>query len=281
MRLGPFTLTALNGGNFRLDGGAMYGVVPKVLWSKLVSCDEWNRVEYATTCLLVEGHGRKVLVETGNGDKFGARERELYGIRHDRSVAHALAEVGVRPEAIDAVVFTHLHFDHAGGATRRTPSGIEPVFGRARHVVQMRELGDAVHPSERSRASYLGDDFLPLEAAGLLDVVDGEAEVIPGVRVLPTPGHTAGHQSILVEGDGERVLFLGDLAPTTAHVPLPWVAAYDLLPATTVETKRQVWARAVAEKWLVVFGHDPACQAATLAVDDKGRYLVERKITLD
>src|SRR5436190_9294573 len=170
LTIGDARLTALNGGNFRLDGGAMHGVIPKTLWSKLVSCDDRNRCEYATTCLLVEGAGHKVLVETGNGAKFSARDRAIYGIDHDRSVEHALAEAGVAPAAIDAVVFTHLHFDHSGGATRRTASGVEPVFPRARHVVQRGEWRDATHPHERNRASYLGENFLPLEAAGLLDL---------------------------------------------------------------------------------------------------------------
>lgn len=283
MRLGAFTLTALNGGNFRLDGGAMHGVVPKTLWSKLVSCDADNRCEYATTCLLVEqqgGQGKKLLIETGNGDKFPEREREIYGIAHDRSVVHALAEVGVRPEAIDVVAMTHLHFDHSGGATRRTASGVEPVFQRARHVVQAAELRDATHPHERNRASYLGESFLPLVSAGLIDAVEGEAELLPGVRVVPTPGHTPGHQSVLIEAEGERVLFLGDVVPTSVHVPLPWVMAYDQEPIRTMETKRRLYERAYAERWLLVFGHDTSCDAGYLGRDDKGRYFIAEKVRI-
>ena len=280
MKLGTLTITALNGGNFRLDGGAMHGVVPKTLWSRLVSCDDKNRVEYATTCLLIEGGDKKVLVETGNGAKFGPRERDIYGIDHDRSIEHALADAGVTTDAIDAVVMTHLHFDHAGGATRRTASGIEPVFKRARHVIQRGEYRDATHPHERNRASYLGENFLPLEAAGLFDLVDGEAEVIPGVSVIPTPGHTPHHQSILVDGGGERALFLGDIVPTSVHVPLPYVMAYDLEPARSVDTKRRLFERAVDERWLVVFGHDTSCHGAYLSRDDRGRVAVGRKVTL-
>ena len=275
-------ITALNGGNFRLDGGAMHGVVPKTMWSRLVSCDEHNRCEYSTTCLLVEHgpSGRKLLVETGNGAKHGDREREIYGIQSDRSIESALGDAGVATEAIDVVVMTHLHFDHAGGATRRRGAAVEPVFSRARHVVQRAEFEDATHPHERNRASYLPENFLPLRDRSLLDLVDGEAEVMPGVRVLPTPGHTRGHQSVLVEAEGERVLFLGDVVPTSVHVPLPWVMAYDLEPARTVETKRALFSRAVEERWLVVFGHDASCHGAYLARDDKGRFSVERKVSL-
>src|SRR5262249_7569340 len=155
MQLGDLTLRLVNGGNFRLDGGAMHGVVPKTLWSKLVSCDALNRCEYATNCLLVEGRGHRVLIETGNGDKFPEKEREIYGIDHHRSGEKTLRPLGGEPESIPHVVMPPLHFDHSGGATRRTATGAVPIFSRARHVVQRRELEDATHPHERNAASYL------------------------------------------------------------------------------------------------------------------------------
>jgi glyoxylase-like metal-dependent hydrolase (beta-lactamase superfamily II) len=279
MNLGDLTLTALNGGNFRLDGGAMHGVVPKTLWSKLVSCDDRNRVEYSTRCLLVEGRGHRVLIETGNGDKFPDKLKDIYGIHHDRGVADALREVGLLPDAIDTVVMTHLHFDHSGGATRRTDAGAEPIFRRARHVVQAREWHDATHPHERNRASYLAENILPLE--GHLQLVEGEVEVAPGVRVVPTPGHTAGHQSVLI-GDpgGPRVLFLGDVVPTAVHVRLPWVMAYDLEPARTLETKRALFGRALEEGWTVVWGHDLDHVAGRLALDRDGQPTVAEYVSL-
>lgn len=280
MQLGGLTLTALNGGNFRLDGGAMHGVVPKTLWSRLVSCDERNRVEYSTRCLLVEGHGRRTLIETGNGDKFPPKLKDIYGIDHDRSVVEALREVGLGPEAVDTVVMTHLHFDHSGGTTRRTADGgVEPVFRRARHVVQAREWEDATHPHERNRASYLAENILPLE--GLVDRVEGETEVAPGVTVVPTPGHTAGHQSVLVgEPGGPRALFLGDVVPTAVHTRLPYVMAYDLEPARTLETKRALFARAVSERWIVVWGHDRDHVAGRLALDPHGEPVVAEYVEL-
>ncbi len=238
--VGDARLTLVDGGSFRLDGGAMHGVVPKTLWSKLVSCDALNRCGYSTRCLLVETAGRRVLIETGNGDKFPPKLKDIYGIDHDRAIGVALAEVGVSPDDVDTVVMTHMHFDHSGGTTRRTASGgVEPVFRRAQHVVQRREWEDATHPHERNRASYLQENVAPLADAGLLRLVDGEAEIAPGVRVLPTPGHTAGHQSVLIgQPGGPRALFLGDVVPTAVHVRLPWVMAYDLEPARTLETKR-------------------------------------------
>lgn len=282
MRLGDLTVTSLDGGSFRLDGGAMHGVVPKTLWSKLVSCDERNRCEYSTRCLLIEGRGHRTLVETGNGDKFPPKLKDIYGIDHERAIHVALREAGVAPGDIDTVVMTHLHFDHSGGTTRRTPTGaVEPVFRRARHVVQSREWEDATHPHERNRASYLPENVFPLAAHGLLDLVDGEHEVAPGVRVLPTPGHTAGHQSVLVgDPDGPRVLFLGDVVPTAVHTRLPWIMAYDLEPARTLETKRALFRRAIDEGWIVAWGHDREHVAGRLALDADGQPQVAEFVTL-
>ncbi len=282
MRMGDLTVTALDGGSFRLDGGAMHGVVPKTLWSKLVSCDAQNRVSYCTRCLLVEGRGRRTLIETGNGDKFSPKYKDIYGIDHERAVGEALREVGVTPDAIDVVVMTHMHFDHSGGTTRRSGSGaIEPVFGRARHVVQAREWQDATRPHERNRASYLGENIFPLETAGLLALVDGESEVAPGVRVIPTPGHTPGHQSVLI-GDpgGPRLLFLGDVVPTALHTRLPYIMAYDLEPALTLETKRSLFRRAIEEQWTVVWGHDVEHPAGRLGYDEQGQPVVAEYVAL-
>jgi glyoxylase-like metal-dependent hydrolase (beta-lactamase superfamily II) len=282
LTLGDVRITSLNGGNFRLDGGAMHGVVPKTLWSKLVSCDALNRCEYSTRCLLVETGGRRILVETGNGDKFPAKLKEIYGIDHDRAIGDALREAGLSPDDIDTVVMSHLHFDHSGGTTRRTSSGrLDPVFKRARHVVQRREWEDANHPHERNRASYLAENIGPLGEEHLVDLVEGEVEIAPGVRVLPTPGHTAGHQSVLVgPADGPKALFLGDVSPTSVHVKLPWVMSYDLEPARTVETKRALFTRAVAEDWLLVWGHDKDHAAGRVGVDKDGGFLVRELLTI-
>jgi len=282
LTVGDARLTILNGGNFRLDGGAMHGVVPKTLWSKLVSCDALNRCEYATRCLLVEVGGRRVLIETGNGDKFAGKLKDIYGIDHDRAIGHALAEVGLQPEDIDTVVMSHMHFDHSGGTTRQTASGaFVPVFARARHVVQRREWEDATHPHERNRASYLQENIGPLGEAGLIDAVDGEAEIAPGVRVVPTPGHTAGHQSVLIgPAGGPQALFLGDVVPTAVHVKLPWVMSYDLEPARTVETKRALFTRALAEDWLLVWGHDKDHAAGRLGLDKDGAFVVRELVAL-
>jgi glyoxylase-like metal-dependent hydrolase (beta-lactamase superfamily II) len=285
LTIGDARLTMLNGGNFRLDGGAMHGVVPKTLWSKLVSCDALNRCEYATRCLLIEVAGKRVLVETGNGDKFSPKLKDIYGIDHDRSIGAALREAGLSPDDIDFVIMSHLHFDHSGGATRFSTSGkgLAPAFPRARHVVQRREWEDATHPHERNRASYLQENIGPLGDSGLLQLVDGETEIVPGVRVIPTPGHTAGHQSVLIgawDPGAPKALFLGDVVPTAVHVKLPWVMSYDLDPARTVETKRALFTRAVTEDWLLVWGHDKDNAGGRLGVDKNGDFVIRELVAV-
>lgn len=278
--LGSLSLTMVNGGDFRLDGGAMHGVVPKTIWQKLVSCDEHNRCTYTTHCLLVETAGKRVLVETGNGAKFPAKQRDIFGIDHDRSIEVALGELGVEPASIDVVIMSHLHFDHSGGATRRTASGFEAVFPRARHVIQAKELHAARHAHERNKASYLAENWEPLAEAGLLDAVEGEVEVAPGVRVVPTPGHTPGHQSVLLDGgNGEHAVFLGDVCPTRVHVRLPFIMGYDLDVEATLASKKRLWGPALAERWLLLFGHDRH-HGARLARDERGEIVVGETVDL-
>jgi glyoxylase-like metal-dependent hydrolase (beta-lactamase superfamily II) len=278
-QLGDIRLTMVNGGDFRLDGGAMHGVVPKTIWSKLVSCDEHNRCTYTTNCLLVETAGQRVLIETGNGDKFPAKLKDIYGIDHDRSVVDSLADIGVEPESIDVVVLTHLHFDHSGGATRAVGSGVEPTFANADVVVQKAELDAALHPHERNRASYLAENVEPLVAAGRIRAVEGRAEVAPGISVIPTPGHSHGHQSVLIDGGDAKALFLGDVVPTSLHVRLPYIMAYDLDVEATLESKRSIFERAESEDWLLLFGHDRH-HGARLARDDRGNWIAGEPVEL-
>jgi len=273
---GTVRLHALDAGRVRLDGGAMFGVVPKPLWERKIPADERNRIPLSLRCLLLETPTARILVETGIGNKEDAKFRDIYGVDNEPSpgtpyldrLHEALSQLGLRAEDIDIVVNTHLHFDHAGGNTVRDAEGqVRVAFPRARYVVQRGEWDWAHRPNERTQASYLPANFDPVAAAGQLELVDGERELVPGVVLWPTPGHTPHHQSVLVRAGDRVACFVGDLIPTAAHLPLPWIMAYDLEPLRTLETKRAVLARAAAEGWLLVFPHDPVRAWGVLHVD--------------
>lgn len=237
----------------------MFGVVPKPLWERRIPPDARNRIPLALRCLLVEHDDGLVLIDTGIGNKENDKFRDIYGVENAgqggrTKLEDALRELGHGPEDVRWVINTHLHFDHAGGDTWRDPNGkVAPAFPRARYVVQRRELDFARKTNERTAASYLAHSFetVPFE------LIDGETQVLPGIRALPTPGHVPYHQSLLIESGGERACFLADLVPTSAHLPLPWIMGYDLEPLVTLETRRRLYQRAEAEQWLLVFEHDP------------------------
>jgi methylmalonyl-CoA epimerase len=272
--VGDLELVSLYDGFFALDGGAMFGAVPKTLWAKQTPPDSLNRIRLAMRPLLVRGV-RTMLIDAGLGDKENARFHEMYGVDRELHLDDALAEAGMSAEDIDVVLATHLHFDHAGGFTRRDASGrVTPRFPRARYIVRRGEWHDATNPNERNRASYLAENFVPLMEAGVLELVDEDQTIIPGVRVRRTGGHTAHHQIVMFESGGSRAAYLADLMPTTAHVPLPWIMGYDLFPMETLAFKRAFVDEAIERKLLLLFEHDPAVVAGVLTRDERGRPLV-------
>ncbi len=262
-RVGRLTVHAIHAGVQQLDGGAMFGVVPRPLWERKVPPDARNRIPLAMRCLLVEHDDGLVLVDAGIGNKDDARFREIYGVANAGAGGRTWLEDGLRalghaPEDVRLVINTHLHFDHAGGNTYRDEDGtVRLAFPNARYVVQRGEYVYATHPNERTAASYLTPNVAPVEAAGRFDLIEGEVVIVPGIRALPTPGHVPHHQSVLVESEGEVACFLGDVVPTSAHLPLPWIMGYDVEPLVTLESKRWLLARAAADDWAVVFEHDP------------------------
>lgn len=271
----------LEAGTLRLDGGAMFGVVPKPLWERRIAPDARNRIAMAMRCLLVEHDDGLVLVDTGAGDKDDAKFRDIYGIENGghagrTQLEDALAAAGHTATDVQWVINTHLHFDHAGGDSYRDAAGaLRSSFPNARHVVQRGELEFARHPNERTAGSYLAANFSAIE----FQLVEGEVEVLPGVRCLPTPGHTPYHQSVVIENGGERACFLADLVPTSAHVPLPWIMGYDLEPLVTLETRRRLYQRAEAEGWRLCFEHDPVVALGRLTREGKGFGLVDTVAT--
>ncbi len=261
LQVGALKVHALEAGLQWLDGGAMFGVVPRPLWEKKMPPDERHRIPLALRCLLVEAPNALVLVDSGVGDKESEKFRDIYGLDNQGEPTRlhdAMRSLGFRPQDVDLVVSTHLHFDHAGGNTLLGRDGaLEPAFPRARHLIQKGELELAASPNERVRASYMAKNFAPLVAAGRVDPVEGGTRPLEGIRLLPTPGHTPFHQSVIVESQGEVAIFLADLCPTSHHLPLPWIMGYDLEPMVTLETKRVVWEQARREGWILIFQHDP------------------------
>jgi glyoxylase-like metal-dependent hydrolase (beta-lactamase superfamily II) len=259
--VGGIRIHALEAGLQWLDGGAMFGVVPRPLWSRKSAPDDRNRIPLALRCLLIEAPEALVLVDTGIGNKENEKFRQIYGVDNEGDptrLEDAIRDVGFSPDDVDIVVSTHLHFDHAGGNTRlRSVGDVVPSFPQAEYVVQDGEYRFAHRANERVRASYLPANYEPVEKAGLWRFVEGEAVVTDGVRVIPTPGHTPYHQSVLIESAGEVACFLADVCPTTAHLPLPWIMGYDLEPLVTLESKRTLWERAFHDDWLLIFEHDP------------------------
>ena len=278
LELGRLRVHALEAGIQWLDGGAMFGVVPRPLWEKRIPPDDRHRIPLALRCLLVETPGALVLVDSGIGNKEGEKFREIYGVENHGSptrLEDAIRSLGFQPADVDLVVSTHLHFDHGGGNTRIDEDGIiTPAFPKARYVMQKGELAFAQSPNERVRASYMSKNFLPLVEAGRVDTVDGPTELVEGLSLLPTPGHTPFHQSVVLEGGGERAVFLADLCPTAAHLPLPWIMGYDLEPLVTLETKRALWEKIQKENWILIFQHDVTVPWGRMAVED-GKVLLD------
>ena len=262
----PYTVRFISGGRFRLDGGAMFGVVPTVLWNRAAPADERNRIQMGMNCLLIEGNGKRVLVDAGSGGKNDAKFREIYAIENPEGLLADLAAAGISPDRIDTVAMTHLHFDHCGGGTVRDPDGsVRPTFPNATYLVRRQEWDDAHDANERNRASYFGENYDPLEKAGQLELHDKDLEILPGVSMRLLPGHTLGHQGVFFDIPGQRALYTVDLIPTAAHLPLPYIMGYDLYPMTTLETKRRILADATKEGWMLLFEHDPALYAVRVS----------------
>jgi glyoxylase-like metal-dependent hydrolase (beta-lactamase superfamily II) len=280
--VGRLRCHTLEGGKQRLDGGAMFGVVPYPLWSRRAPPDERMRIPLAMRCLLVEHPDGPVLIDTALGNKEDAKFLDIYGIENGglegaTQLEDALATAGFLPRDIRTVINTHLHFDHAGGNTTMDPEleddprrHVRPTFPNATYVVQRSELEFARATNERTRASYLPHNFEPIAAAGRWRLLEGDGEVLPGISVRLTPGHVPFHQAVLVQDGGETAAFVADLIPTTAHLPLPWIMGYDLEPLRTLESKRRLLEDAVRGGWRLVFEHDPVVAWGVPAAVGKG-----------
>jgi len=265
MEFGDFTLKIVPDAEFRLDGGAMFGIVPRVLWEKVSPPDDKNRVRLQTNCLFVETATERILIETGIGTKWTEKQIEIYGIRREKPFAETLFErIGYTPEQISIVVNTHLHFDHAGGNTILDSSGkAVPAFPNARYFISKSEFEHAENPTERDKGSYIADDFLPLAETGQLELKPEIYEVVPNLTLRQMRGHNGTMQTVEIKNGNEIFYSFADLIPTTAHVPLAWIMGYDLFPLETLANKKILLPQAVKENWLCFFYHDadtPLCR---------------------
>src|SRR3954463_2094500 len=270
---GNLQLTTLHDGPFKLDGGAMFGVVPKALWERRTKTDDRNRIQMAMRPLLVDADWGRMIIDCGAGDKMDAKSRDIYALDPEHGLDQALVDAGVSSESIDFAVATHLHFDHFGAATVRRNGALVPRFPKARYIIRGAEWEDATHPNDRNRASYLQDDFVPLRPAGVIDFFDGDAAVKPGVRVERSGGHTPQHQVVYVESAGRTAGFPSDIIPTSAHLQDPWVTGYDLFPLDSLSFKKRLIRDAIDREYLIFFEHDPHIAAGYIRERDGKRWV--------
>jgi glyoxylase-like metal-dependent hydrolase (beta-lactamase superfamily II) len=274
MNLGNWRLDTVNGGRFSIDGGVMFGVVPKALWSQTAEADEQNRVRCANNCVLARDGTHTVLIDTGYGGNYSALDRRFYSMEEGEPLAASLALLGVALEDVDTVVFSHLHFDHVGGASRIGQNGNMTVtFPNARNVVGRIEWEDATGRSAELQTAYTPEHLEPLKNSGHLELIDGDAEIVPGLRAKITGGHTRGHLAFLFESNGSTAAYLGDICPSTMHMRRMWHTAYDLFPLET-RRRKPIWLAEAAEKdWLVVWNHDPQIAVSRVARHPKREFV--------
>ena len=278
MKLGEVEFHILSAGHVLLDGGAMFGVIPKPMWEKRMPADARNRIILSMNSLLIHAGGKRILVETGAGDKMNAKLRDIYGL-DGPLLDRELRKFDLKAPDIDIVVNTHLHFDHCGGNTKIEKDKAVPAFPNARYLVHCGEYEHAVNPTERDRASYFPENFAPVRDAGQFELLDGDAEIAPGVELVRLPGHVADMFGVKLTGGGKTALLFGDLVPTTAHLPLPWIMGYDLYPMKTLENKKRWIPQVAREGWLALFAHDDRVRAAYLRERD-GQWETE-PVTID
>ncbi|MFZ9760524.1 MAG: MBL fold metallo-hydrolase [Candidatus Kapaibacteriota bacterium] len=282
MNIGPYTISTFDTGDFALDGGAMFGVVPKTLWSKAYhSGDEFNRIDMTSRSLLIRGNGKTILIDTGCGHKMSEKLEKIYRVDYSRaSVNQSLQLHGVTPEDITDVILTHLHFDHVGGATTAMPSGeIVPTFPNAMYHVQKEQLQWAQSPTDKDRASFMPENWDPLIANGMLNLIEGDGVLFEGIRVQRVYGHTCGLQVIHVEDKQHHIVFPADLIPTGAHIPVPYVMGYDNFPLTSMEEKQDLLIQAAEQDWIICFEHDAFTIAGTVKRTDKG-FALEQSVSI-
>lgn len=276
MKIGPYEIFTVETGYAWLDGGAMFGVIPKVLWNKTNPSDDLNRIQLALRTMVIKNDGKIILVDTGVGQKMNEKLSNIYNVDHTNyELVKGLAREEIKPEEITDVIVTHLHFDHIGGATYYDGEILKLTFPNATYHVQGEQWYWANNPSMKDRASYMPENFKPIEKAGKLNELSGPCELFPGIEMLVMYGHTAGMQLPKISDGRSTLLYCADLLPTASHIPLPFIMGYDNNPLITLEEKKRILPQAVEENWILVFEHDPLCKAGTVQKTEKGFRLKE------
>lgn len=270
MKIGKYEIHIINSGYFRLDGGAMFGIIPKALWEKANPPDSLNRIKLATRNLLLISENRKILIDTGMGDKWDDKSRTIYDITQDESIELSLNKLNLHADDVTDVILTHLHFDHTGGSTKYNGQKLVPAFPNARYYVQRKNYEWAVNPSDRDRGSYIKDNFEPLMTEGVLNLIDGNESFDDEIELITINGHTFAQQLIKISDSSDTLLYCGDLFPTSSHIHLPYIMGYDLQPLVTLEEKRNLLKFAVVDNWKLFFEHDPVTVFSTVTEKDNG-----------
>jgi len=280
MKIGKYDIYPVETGRFVLDGGSMFGIIPKTLWSKSYPSDDENRIEMALRALLIKGDGHNILVDTGFGNKISDKQRKIFKIDYGKyNPESSLRKLDLEAKDITDVILTHLHFDHAGGSTYKEGDEHKPVFQEAVHYVQKTHYEWALEPSEKDKGSFHEEDFMPVAEEGNLRLVEGQAMILPDIDVIISDGHTKGQQLVKISDEENTLLFCGDLIPTAAHVHLPYIAGYDNFPLTTIEEKESILSKACYGDWTLFFEHDPLIEAAKVKKTEKG-FAISEKVSL-
>lgn len=276
MKIGKYNLRILTSGFFGLDGGAMFGIIPKVLWQKTNPPDDDNRIKLSTRHLLLESSSKKIIIDVGMGNKWNDKLKKIYAVDENHSMTQTLNDIGLRFEDITDVILTHMHFDHAGGSTISIDGKIIPAFPNAKYYVQKENFDWAMNPTEKDRGSFVKDDFVPLAEEGVLNFLNGNEQFDDEIEFIVTNGHTFGQQLIKISDSSDTILFCADLVPTISHIPIPYLMGFDVQPLVTVKEKNDILQIAAEENWKLFFGHDPEVAFATVKRTDKGVKEAER-----